>query len=92
MTKMELMSILYTDDALGTQVTEYFNSGAPDKIETIYDYGTTEIEYLSDSGVDAKDYIYEDGSVYKSFFIDDELDVLASTYAGSDGYHIKIFC
>ena len=38
----------YTDNALGTQVTEYFNSGAPDKIETIYDYGTTEIEYLSD--------------------------------------------
>jgi hypothetical protein len=33
----------YTDNALGTQVTEYFNSGAPDKIKTIYDYGTTEI-------------------------------------------------
>ncbi|GIR96249.1 MAG: hypothetical protein CM15mP98_12190 [Paracoccaceae bacterium] len=81
----------YTDNALGTQVTEYFNSGAPDKIETIYDYGTTEIEYLSDSGVDAKDHIYEDGSVYKSFFIDDELDVLASTYVGSDGYTSRYF-
>ena len=81
----------YTDNALGTQVTEYFNSGAPDKIETIYDYGTTEIEYLSDSGVDAKDHIYEDGSVYKSFFINDELDVLASTYVGSDGYESRYF-
>ncbi len=81
----------YTDNALGTQVTEYFNSGAPDRIETIYDYGTTEIEYLSDSGVDAKDHIYEDGSVYKSFFIDDELNVLASTYSGSDGYTSRYF-
>ena len=81
----------YTDAALGTQVTEYFNSGAPDKIKTIYDYGTTEIEYLSDSGVDAKDHIYEDGSVYKSFFIDDELNVLASTYSGSDGYTSRYF-
>ncbi len=81
----------YTDNALGTQVTEYFNSGAPDKIKTIYDYGTTEIEYLSDSGIDAKDHIYQDGSVYKSFFIDDELDVLASTYAGSDGYTSRYF-
>ena len=34
----------YTDNALGTEVTEYFNSGAPNKIETVYDYGTTEIE------------------------------------------------
>ncbi len=59
----------YTDAASGTQVTEYFNSGAPNKIETIYDYGTTEIEYLNDSGVDAKDHIYEDGSVYKSFLL-----------------------
>ena len=81
----------YTDNSLGTQVTEYFNSEAPDKIQTIYDYGTTEIEYLSDSGVDAKDHIYEDGSVYKSFFINDELDVLASTYAGSDGYTSRYF-
>ncbi len=81
----------YTDDVLGTQVTEYFNSGAPDKIETLYDYGTTEIEYLSDSGVDAKDHIYEDGSVYKSFFINDELDVLASTYIGSDGFRSRHF-
>ena len=76
----------YTDNALGAQVTEYFNSGAPDKIETIYDYGTTEIEYLNDDGIDVKDEIYEDGSVYKSFFIDDELDILASTYEGIDGY------
>ena len=76
----------FTDDALGTQVTEYFNSGAPDKIETNYDYGTTEIEYLSEDGIDVKDHIYEDGSVYKSFFIDDELAVLASTYEGIDGY------
>ncbi len=81
----------YTDAASGTQVTEYFNSGAPNKIETIYDYGTTEIEYLNDSGVDAKDHIYEDGSVYKSFFINDELDVLASTYVGSDGYESRYF-
>ena len=76
----------YTDNALGTQVTEYFNSGAPDKIETVYDYGTTEIEYLNDDGIDVKDQIYEDGSVYKSFFIDDEIDILASTYEGTDGY------
>ncbi len=81
----------YTDNALGTQVIEYFNSAAPDKIETTYDYGTTEIEYLSDSGIDAKDHIYEDGSVYKSFFINDESDVLASTYAGSDGYTSRYF-
>ncbi len=81
----------YTDNSLGTQVTEYFNSEAPNKIETIYDYGTTEIEYLSDSGIDAKDHIYEDGSVYKSFFINDELDVLASTYSGSDGYTSRYF-
>ncbi len=81
----------YTDNALSTQVIEYINSGAPNKIETIYDYGTTEIEYLSDSGVDAKDHIYEDGSVYKSFFINDEDDVLASTYAGSDGYTSRYF-
>ena len=57
----------YTDAALGTQVTEYFNSQAPNKIETIYDYGTIEIEYVN--GVDAKDHIYEDRSVYKSFLL-----------------------
>ena len=81
----------YADNALGTEVTEYFNSGAPDKIETIYDYGTTEIEYLNDDGIDVKDHIYQDGSVYKSFFIDDEMDVLASTYAGADGYTSRYF-
>ncbi len=81
----------YTDNALGTQVTENFNSEAPDKIETIYDYGTTEVEYLSDDGIDVKDHIYQDGSVYKSFFIDDEMDVLASTYAGSDGSTSRYF-
>ena len=81
----------YTDESMGTQVTEYFNSGAPDKIETIYDYGTTEIEYLSDSGIDAKDHIYEDGSVYKSFFVNDEMDILASTYTGADGYRSTYF-
>ena len=57
----------YVDNALGTQVTEYFNSGAPNKIETVYDSGTTEIEYLNDDGIDVKDQIYEDGSVDKSF-------------------------
>ena len=41
--------------------------------------------------VDAKDHIYEDGSVYKSFFIDDELNVLASTYSGSDGYTSRYY-
>jgi hypothetical protein len=76
----------YADNALGTQVTEYFNAEAPDKIVTSYDYGTTEIKYLNDDGIDVKDQIYEDGSVYKSFFIDDELDILASTYKGIDGY------
>jgi len=81
----------YTDNALGTEVTEYFNSGAPNKIETVYDYGTTEIEYLNDDGIDVKDHIYQDGSVYKSFFIDDEMDVLASTYAGTDGYTSRYF-
>ena len=81
----------YTDNALGTAVTEYFNSGAPNKIETVYDYGTTEIEYLNDDGIDVKDHIYQDGSVYKSFFIDDEMDVLASTYAGTDGYESRYF-
>ena len=81
----------YTDDVLGTQVTEYFNSKAPDKIETIYNNGPTEIEYLSDSGIDAKDHIYEDGSVYKTFFVDDETDILASTYTGTDGFTSRHF-
>ncbi len=76
----------YADNALGIQVTEYFNSGAPNKIVTVYDYGTTEIEYLSDDGIDVKDQIFEDGSITKTFFMDDELDILASTYEGIDGY------
>ena len=76
----------YTDNALGTQVTEHFNSGAPNKIVTVYDYGTTEVEYLSDDGIDVKDQIFEDGSITKTFFMDDELDILASTYEGTDGY------
>ncbi len=76
----------YVDNALGTQVTEYFNSGAPNKIETVYDYGTTEIEYLNDDGIDVKDQIFEDGSITKTFFIDDELNVLAETHEGTDGY------
>ena len=80
----------YTDDVLGTQVTEYFNSKAPDKIETIYNNGPTEIEYLSDSGIDAKDHIYEDGSVYKTF-VDDETNILASTYTGTDGFTSRHF-
>ena len=51
----------YSDDILGTQVTEYFNAGAPNKIKTRYDYGTTEIEYINDSGIDVKEQIYQDG-------------------------------
>ncbi|MDC3170004.1 hypothetical protein OA871_03045 [Paracoccaceae bacterium] len=81
----------YADNALGTQVTEYFNSEAPDKIETIYDYGTMEIEYLSDNGIDVKDHIYEDGSVYKTFFQDDETNILASTNIGADGSTSRYF-
>ena len=81
----------YTDDALGTQVTQYFNAAAPDKIETIYDYGTTEIEYLSDSGIDVKNHIYQDGSVYKTYFQDDETNILASTNVGADGSTSRYF-
>ncbi len=81
----------YTDNALGTQVTEYFNSAAPNKIETKYDYGTTEIEYLSDNGIDVKNHIYQDGSVYKTYFQDDETNILASTNLGADGSLSRFF-
>ena len=59
----------YSDDALGTQVTEYFNASAPNKIETVYDTGLTEIEYINESGINVKDHIYQDGSIYKTFFL-----------------------
>ena len=84
-------SYTYNDDDIGAQVTEYLNADSTYKIDTLYDYGTREIDYPSENGIDVKDYIYEDGAIYKTFFIDDELDVLASTYNGLDGYSSRYY-